>query len=143
MTDQTGKPWMDIGETDDPNAIIDSFKAYGAISKGVPVYLNADGTVSSGNGSYNAYGISMKTVADGQMCPVLHRGRVKVTADSAFDANGCAVRSAGNTKVTELYDQEVDEGGAAKYTIYTNRKFATALNKPAADGNLIFINVEH
>ena len=33
MTDKTGKPWMAAGETDDPNAVIESYEADGAITK--------------------------------------------------------------------------------------------------------------
>jgi hypothetical protein len=46
MTDFTGKSWMAIGETDDPNAIIESFEAAAAVTKGDPVYLSADHKVS-------------------------------------------------------------------------------------------------
>jgi hypothetical protein len=42
MTDLTNKNWMDIGETDDPNAIIESFEAEAAVAKGDPVYLSSD-----------------------------------------------------------------------------------------------------
>jgi len=142
MTDKTGKPWMAAGETDDPNAVIESYEADGDVAKGVPVYLTSDGKVKQGNGSYNAIGITVKAAASGTQCPVLQHGRVKVVADGAFVSAGCAVRSAGNTKVTELFDQEVNEGGAATYTIYYNRKLGTALQKADADGDLVFINVE-
>ncbi len=42
MADKTGKTWMAVGETDDPNALIESFEAEAAITKGSPVYLSAD-----------------------------------------------------------------------------------------------------
>jgi hypothetical protein len=142
MADKTGKPWMAAGETDDPNALINSYEADGNIDKGVPVYLTNDGKVKQGNVSYNAIGITVEAAADGEQCPVLQRGRVKVVADGAFDAAGCAIRSAGNTKVTELFDQEVNEGGAAQYTVYYSRKLGTALQKADADGDLVFMNVE-
>ncbi len=140
-SDLTGKSWMAVGETDDPNAVIESFEADGAIAKGAPVELTNAGKVTSTPATYNAYGVAVKTVATGKQCPVLKRGRVKVTADGAFSAAGCAVRMAGSNKVTELNDQAVDEGGAAKYTIYANRKLGTALQKALADGDLVFIDV--
>jgi hypothetical protein len=34
MTDLTGKSWMAIGETDDPNVIIESYEAAAQITKG-------------------------------------------------------------------------------------------------------------
>jgi hypothetical protein len=140
MADKTDKPWLGVGETDDPDVVIASYAADGAIDKGVPVYLTDDGKVKMGAG-FNAFGVSVEAVADGAMCPVLRRGKVKVAVDGALSAAGVAVRSAGNTKVTELFDQAVDEGGAAKYTIYLNRKLGTALQKGLADGDLIFIDV--
>lgn len=38
MTDNSGKTWMAIGETDDSNAVIETFIADAAITKGDPVY---------------------------------------------------------------------------------------------------------
>ena len=142
MADLSGKTWMAVGETDDPNAVIESYEADGVIAKGAPVELTNAGKVTATPATYNAIGVAVKAVADGVMCPVLKRGRVKVTANGAFSAAGCGVRAAGSAKVTEVYDQAVDEGGAAKYTVYANRKFATALQKALADGDLVFINVE-
>jgi len=141
MADKTGKSWMVAGETDDPNALIESFEAAAAITKGSPVYLSADDKVSPSPGGDDAIGIATKTVAIGEMCPVLKRGRVKVTANGAI-TRGKAVCSAAGGKVTQLVDQAVNEGGSANYTIYYNRKLATALESATADGDLIFIDVE-
>lgn len=141
MADKSGKTWMAIGETDDPTAIIESIEAEAAITKGSPVYLSSDDKVSESPGGDNAIGIAVETVALGKMCPVLRRGRVKVTANGAI-ALGAGVCSAAAKKVTQFVDQAVDEGGAAKYTVFYNRKLGTALQAAAADGDLIFINVE-
>jgi hypothetical protein len=141
MTDKTGKPWMAAGETDDPNAQIESFEAEAAITKGSPVYLSSDDKVSASPGGDGAIGVAVKTVALGEMCPVLKKGRVKVVANGAI-ARGYAVCSAGGNKVTQLVDQPVNEGGAATYTIFYNRKLGTALQAAVADGDLIFIDVE-
>ena len=141
MADKTGKPWMAAGETDDPNAVIETFEAAAAITKGSPVYLSADDKVSPSPGGDDAIGIALKTVAQGQPCPVLIRGRVKVTAAGAI-ARGKAVCSAGNNKVTQLVDQPVNEAGSATYTIFYNRKLGTALESASADGDLIFIYVD-
>jgi hypothetical protein len=141
MADKTGKTWMAVGETDDPNAVIDSFEAAAEITKGSPVYLSADDKVSPSPGGDDAIGVATKTVATGKMCPVLQRGRVKVTAGGAI-TRGKAVCSAANGKVTELVDQPVNEGGTAAYTIFYNRKLGTALESATADGDLIFIKAE-
>ncbi len=141
MADKTGKPWMAAGETDDPNAVIETFEAAAAITKGSPVYLSADDKVSPSPGGDDAIGIALKTVAQGQPCPVLIRGRVKVTAAGAI-TRGKAVCSAGNGKVTQLVDQPVNEAGSATYTIFYNRKLGTALESASADGDLIFIYVD-
>jgi hypothetical protein len=141
MTDKTGKTWMAIGETDAPDAKIESFEAVVAVTKGSPVYLSADDKVSPSPGGDNAIGIAVKTVAAGAMCPVLREGRVKVTAGGAI-TRGMAVCSSSGGKVTQLVDQAVDEGGAAKYTIYFNRKLGTALESAVADNDLIFIDVD-
>jgi len=141
MADKTGKPWMSAGETDDPNAIIETFEAEADITKGSPVYLSSDDKVSPSPGGDDAIGIAVKTVAAGEPCPVLIRGRVKVTAAGAI-TRGKAVCSAGNGKVTQLVDQPINEGGTDTYTIFYNRKLGTALESATADGDLIFIYVE-
>ena len=141
MADKTGKSWMAAGETDDPNALIESFEAEAAVTKGSPVYLSADDKVSPSPGGDDAIGIAVKTVAAAEMCPVLKRGRVKVTANGAI-TRGKAVCSAADAKVTQLVDQAVDEGGSATYTVFYNRKLGTALESATADGDLIFIDVE-
>lgn len=144
MADKTDKPYMTVGEVDSPPeaTIINSFVASDAIMKGSPVELTNDGKVTATPSTFNAIGVAVKSVATGEQCPVLQQGRVKVVADGALSAAGCAVRMAGNGKVTELYDQTVNEGGSAQYTVYANRKLGTALNKADANGDLIFIQVE-
>ena len=132
---------MAVGETDDPNAVIESFEAAADITKGSPVYLSADDKVSPSPGGDDAIGVATKTTTTGNMCPVLKRGRVKVTAGGAI-ARGKAVCSAAGGKVAQLVDQPVDEGGSATYTIYYNRKLGTAIETASADGDLIFIDVE-
>jgi hypothetical protein len=141
MADKTGKSWMAVGESDDPNAQIESFEAAAAVTKGSPVYLSADDKVSESPGGDNAIGVAVKTVALGEMCPVLKRGRVKVTANGPI-TRGAAVCSAANGKVTQLVDQAVNEGGSATYTVFYNRKLGTALETATADDDLIFIDVE-
>jgi hypothetical protein len=141
MTDRSGKSWMAIGETDDPEAIIESYEAEAAITKGSPVYLSSDDKVSESPGGDDAIGIAVKTVAAGEICGVLKRGRVKVTANGPI-TRGKAVCSAAGRKVTQFVDQAVDEGGAATYTIFYNRKLGTALQAALADDDSIFIDVE-
>jgi hypothetical protein len=141
MTDKTGKAWMAAGETDDPNAVIESFEAAVGITKGSPVYLSADDKVSPSPGGDDAIGIATKTVLATEMCPVLKKGRVKVVANGAI-TRGKAVCSAADGKVTQHVDQAVNEGGAATYTIFYNRKLGTALESTTTDGDLLFIDVE-
>jgi hypothetical protein len=141
MTDYTTKSWMAIGETDDPNAIIQSYEAEAAVTKGSPVYLSSDNKVSQSPGGDDAIGIAVKDAAAGEICPVLTHGRVKVKANGSI-TRGKAVCSAANKKVTQLVDQTVNESGAATYTIFYNRKLGTSLQTASADDDFIFINVE-
>jgi hypothetical protein len=141
MTDLTGKAWMAIGETDDPNAVIESYEAAEAITKGWAVELTNDGKVGVTATSWYGFGVALKSVAVGETVPVLRRGRVKMIANGVFSAAGVSVRNAGNGKVTEFSDQAVNEGGAAEYTVYYSRKLGTALQKAVADGDLIFVDI--
>lgn len=142
MADNTGKTWMSIGETDDPNAIIETIEAAAAITKGDPVYLSADDKVSPATSAQDCIGIALKSVASDDPCPVLIRGRVKVKAGGAI-TRGKAVYGADSSKrILQLTDQAVNEGGTATYTIYYNRKIGTALESASAADDLIFIVVE-
>ena len=132
---------MAIGETDDPNAIIESYEAAAAVTKGDPVYLSADNKVSPATAAQDCIGVAVKSVASGEQCPVLISGRVKVKAGGAI-TRGKAVYGADDSKrVLQLTDQAVNEGGTASYTIYYNRKLGTALETATAADDLLFIQV--
>jgi hypothetical protein len=142
MADNSGKTWMSIGETDDPNAVIETILAGTAITKGDPVYLSADDTVAPATSAQDCIGIAVKSVASGQPCPVLTFGRVKVKLGGAV-TRGKAVQGADSSKrVLQLTDQAVNEGGTGTYTIYYNRKLGTALQSATAADDFIFIRVE-
>jgi hypothetical protein len=141
MTDFTGKSWMAIGETDDPNAVVESFEAAAVVAKGDPVYLSADNKVSPATEAQDCIGVAVKSAALGEQCQVLTRGRVKVKAGDAI-ARGKAVSGADASKrVLELTDQAIDENGSATYTVYYNRKLGTALETTTAADDLLFIEV--
>lgn len=141
MTDNSGKTWMSIGETDDPNAIIEVFTAGAAITKGDPVYLNADDTVSPATSAQECIGIAVKSVSSGEPCPVLIRGRVKVKVGVAIARGKAVYAGDSNKRVLQLSDQAVNEGGTSTYTIYYNRKLGTALESASAADDLIFVLV--
>src|SRR3990170_4617407 len=142
MADKTGKTWMAIGETDDPNAVIESYEAEAAVTKGDPVYLSSDDKVSPAAAAQDCIGVAVKDAAIGAMCSVLTSGRVKVKAGAAI-ARGKAVYGADASKrVLQLTDQAVNEGGSGNYTVYYNRKLGTALESASAADDLIFIDVE-
>jgi len=141
MADNTGKTWMSIGETDDPNAVIETFTAGAAITKGDPVYLSADDTVSPATSAQDCTGVAVKSVASGDPCPVLVRGRVKVKVGGAIPRGKAVYGADSNKRMLQLADQAVNEGGTATYTIYYNRKLGTALQSASAADDLIFILV--
>ena len=70
MTDLTGKSGMAIGETDDPNAVIESFEAAAAVTKGDPVYLSADHKVSPAAAAQDRIGIAVKSAALAEQCQI-------------------------------------------------------------------------
>ncbi|MBM4400606.1 MAG: DUF2190 family protein [Crenarchaeota archaeon] len=142
MADKTGKTWMAIGETDDPNAVIESFEAEAAITKGDPVYLSADDKASPAAAAQDCIGIATKSVSLGQRCPVLTRGRVKVKAGGAITRGKAVYGADGSKRILQLTDQAVNEGGSANYTVYYNRKLGTALETTSAADDLLFISVE-
>jgi hypothetical protein len=141
MTDLTGKSWMAIGETDDHNAVIESFEAAAIVTKGDPVYLSADNKVSPAAAAQDCIGVAVKSAALGEQCPVLISGRVKVKAGGAITRGKAVYGADGSKRVMQLTDQAVNEGGSASYTVYYNRKFGTALETTAAADDLLFIEV--
>ncbi len=139
MTDLTGKSWMAIGETDDPNAIIESYEAAAAVTKGDPVYLSADNKVSPATSAQDCIGVAVKSGASGEQCPVLISGRVKVKAGGAITRGKAVYGADASKRVVQLTDQAVNEGGSAQYTVYYNRKLGTAMETAAAADDLLFI----
>jgi hypothetical protein len=139
--DQTGKDWMAIGETDDPDKIVLSFTAGAAITKGDPVYISDNNEVSPATSAQNCIGIALANVTAGKECPVLVRGRVKVKAGGAIAAGQAVYGADSSKRVLALADQAVDEGGSSKYTVYYNRKLGYALEAADTAGDLIFIYV--
>ena len=141
MTDFTGKSWMAIGETDDPNAVVESFEAAAAVAKGDPVYLSADNKVSPATTAQDCVGVALKSAALGEQCPVIARGRVKVKAGDAITRGKAVFGADASNRVLELTDQAVDENGSTSYTVYYNRKLGTALETTTAADDLLFIQV--
>jgi hypothetical protein len=139
MTDLTGKTWMAIGETDDPNAIIESYEAAAAVTKGDPVYLSADDKISPAAATQDCIGIAVKSAVLGERCPVLVHGRVKVKAGGAITRGKAVYGADASKRLLQLTDQAVNEGGSASYTVYYNRRLGTALETTSAADDLLFI----
>ncbi|HEY4674717.1 MAG TPA: DUF2190 family protein [Candidatus Bathyarchaeia archaeon] len=138
MADNTGKTWMSIGETDDPNASIETFTAGAAVTKGDPVYLSADDTVSPATSAQDCAGIAAKTIASGQPCPVIIRGRVKVKVGGAVTRGKAVYGADASKRVLALAD--INEAGTS--TISWTRKLGIAVESASAADDLIFIYVE-
>jgi hypothetical protein len=138
MADLTGKTWMAIGETDDPNALVETYTAGAAITKGDPVYLSGNDTVSPAAAAQDCIGIAMKTVASGVPCPVLTEGRVKVKAGGAITAGKGVYGADASKRVLALAD--INEGGAATYS--WTKKLGFAFETTTAADDLLFIKVE-
>ena len=141
MTDLTGKTWMAIGETDDPNAITESFEAAAQVTKGDPVYLSADDKVSPAAAAQDCIGIALKSAVSGELCPVLTSGRVKVKAGGAITRGKAVYGADASKRVVQLTDQAVNEGGAASYTVYYSRKLGIALETTSAADDVLFIRI--
>lgn len=139
MTDLTGKTWMAIGETDDPNAIIESYEAAAAVTKGDPVYLSADDKVSPATAAQDCIGIAVKSVAQSERCPVLVSGRVKVKAGGVVTRGKAVYGADASKRVVQMTDQAVNESGTGSYSIYYNRRLGTALETTSAADDLLFI----
>ena len=141
MTDLTGKTWMAIGETDDPNAIIESYEAAATVTKGDPVYLSADDKVSPATAAQDCIGMAVKGAAVSERCPVLVSGRVKVKAGGAITRGKAVYGADASKRILSLTDQAVNEAGAGSYTVYYNRRLGTALETTSAADDLLFIQL--
>ena len=134
---------MAIGETDDPEAVIDSYEVAAAVTKGDPVYLSADDKVSPAAAAQDCIGIAVESQATvGNKVPVLTRGRVKVKAGGSITRGKAVYGADGSKRVLQQTDQLVNEGGSGNYTIYFNRKLGWALETTSAADDLLFIVVE-
>jgi hypothetical protein len=134
---------MAIGETDDPEAVIDSYEVAAAVTKGDPVYLSADDKVSPAAAAQDCIGIAVESQATvANKVPVLTRGRVKVKAGGSITRGKAVYGADGSKRVLQQTDQLVNEGGSGNYTIYFNRKLGWALETTSAADDLLFIVVE-
>jgi Uncharacterized conserved protein (DUF2190) len=140
LTDLTGTT-IEIGDSDDPNAVIESFEAAAAVTKGDPVYLSADHKVSSATSAQDCIGIAVKDGSLGGQVPVLTAGRVKVKAGGAITRGKAVQGSDSSKRVIVLTDQAVNENGAGTYTVFYNRKLGTALETTSTADDLLFIKV--
>jgi hypothetical protein len=141
MTDYTTKSWMSIGETDDPNAIIQTYEAQVQVTKGDPVYLSSDHKVSPAAATQNCIGIAVKSAAATEQCPVLIRGRVKVKAGAAITRGKAVYGADASKRVLELSDQAVNEAGTSTYTVLYNRRLGTAQESTTTADDLLFIQI--
>lgn len=132
---------MAIGETDDPNAVIEAYEAAVAVAKGDPVYLSADHKVSPAVAAQECMGVAVRSAALGEQCAVLVRGRVKVKAGGAITRGKAVYGADASKRVLQLADQAINEGGSASYTVFYNRKLGTALETTAAANDLLFIQL--
>ena len=133
---------MAIGETDDPDALVESYEVAGAVSKGDPVYLSADDKVSPATSAQECIGVAVGSQSKvGDKVGVLTRGRVKVKAGGAITRGKAVYGADGSKRVMVLADQAVNEAGSGSYSIYYNRKLGTALETTSAADDLLFIVV--
>jgi len=139
MADLTGTPNLVAGDVLEPRegALIIDYEAAVAVTKGQTVYLSADGKVSPATSAQNCVGIATKDAGVGDMCPVIVRGRVKVTVGGAVGRGQALYGGDASARVLALGDQAVNEGGTATYTVYYSRQFAFAEQAATAAGDLI------
>jgi hypothetical protein len=128
---------MSIGETDDPLAVIQTYEAAVAVTKGDAVYLSEDGKVSPAAAAQDGFGIATKTVAAGVGCPVLKRGRVKVAAGGAITIGKAVYGADSSHRVMALGD--ISEGGST--LVSWTKKLGKALQTVTTAGDLLFIDV--
>jgi len=143
MADLTGLSNLVAGDVLEPSAgaLIVDYEAAAAVTKGQAVYLSADGKVSPATSAQNCIGIATKDAAVGAMCPVIVRGRVKVTVGGAVGRGQAVYGGDASARVLALGDQAVNEGGTNTYTVYYSRQFAFAEQAATAAGDLISILV--
>jgi hypothetical protein len=139
MADLTGLPNLVPGDVIDPysNCLIVDYEAEATITKGDPVYLSSDGKVSPATSAQDCIGVAHKDAAVGVMCPVIERGRVKVTAGGAITRGKAVYGADASKRVLALAD--INEGGSA--TISWSKKLGISEQSPTAAGDLITIHV--
>jgi phage terminase large subunit-like protein len=137
MTDLTGLPNLVAGDVLEPYSstlILDyEVDAGQSINKGDCVYLSADGKISRAVAAQDCIGIATKAASEGQMCPVIVRGRVKATAGGAITRGKAVYGADASSRVLALAD--INEGGAT--TISWTRKLGLCEQSASAADDLV------
>ena len=126
-----------------PGAIV-TFTAGAAITKGQPVYISGNMTVSPATARTNkVIGVAVTNASSGSKvsvlmgCPIVY-----MTAGAAISAGAHVVAGAGSKVVpADVADQSVNEGGTATYTFSASFIVGIALEAASADGDVILVAV--
>jgi len=133
MADNSGRTDLSVGDVAETGAEITEYLAGAAITKGAPVYLSADMTVTMAAAAQPCVGVAAKTVASGAMCPVIKRGVVKVTAGEAITRGATVYGSdASNRVMVNPY---------AATILMVNNNLGYCLTAAGAAGDIILIQV--
>jgi predicted RecA/RadA family phage recombinase len=133
MADNSGRLDLVVGDIAQAGAEITEYLAAAAITKGDPVYLSADMTVTSAAAAQPCVGVAVKTTALGAMCPVCRRGVVKVTAGGII-TRGATVYGSDASKrvVANAYAADI---------LMVNNNLGYCLTAAGAAADLILIMV--
>jgi len=133
MADNSGRTDLSVGDAAETGVEITEYIAGAAITKGNPVYLTADMTVSPAAAAQPCVGIALKTVASGAMVPVCRRGPVKVTAGGAITRGASVIGAdSSNRVVANTYAADIN---------MVNNNLGYCLTAAGAAGDLILIMV--
>jgi hypothetical protein len=135
MADLSGRLDLAVGDPAEQNVTIKDYEVgAGGVTKGQAVYMSAAGVILPTTVAAEiAIGIATMTKAVGEMCPVLTKGKVKVTAGGVIALSGSVRGSTAGKVIANAY--------AADITMVDKNLGNNIHTAAAADADLILIQV--
>ena len=109
MADLSGRTDLAVGDPAELGCTIKDYECEAAVTKGQAVYMSSAGKITPTTVADEiAIGIATQTKAIGEMCSVLTKGKIKVTALTVIALGGSIKGSTAGKVAANLYGADIN-----------------------------------